>query len=162
MPASNEEWRAVQENLVFTIGLTVAVNILVIYVTYVHYTKGLFITMDFVVFFTTNILFWLFSVLLTVRTRKHIREKYHIREAFCLEDYVKTIIFLPWTVAQLGRHTVDYKKFTPYFFTLTGVSSTVIWNDETETDGSYDPPVSQTALNENQQADEDYDLIPIV
>ena len=160
-PASNEEWRATQENLVFTIALTIAVNFLLIYVSYVHYTKGLFILLDYVLFFTVNIIFWLFSVFVTLRTRKHVRERYSISETFCLEDYVKTIMFLPWTVAQLGRHTVDYDQFYSYFFTLTGVASTVIWNDEKETDGSYDPPISQTPGNKSE-ADEDDGLVPIV
>ena len=47
------------------------------------------------------------------------------------------------------------------FFTLTGVASTVIWNDEKETDGSYDPLISQTPGNKSE-ADEDDGLVPIV
>ena len=84
-----------------------------------------------------------FSVYVIANTRYNLREKYKIPVSKWLpkyEDYVLTALLMPFVVAQMGRHTVDYSIINYSFFSATGLAPEMKLGDAEP--ATYLPPGS--------------------
>ena len=65
--------------------------------------------------------FWLYVVIVILRTRKAVRRRYAIPEEFCCSDLICVCCCRWFTVMQFGRHTADYDKYRSVCCSATGL-----------------------------------------
>mmetsp|Transcript_8832 Transcript_8832/g.12993 ORF Transcript_8832/g.12993 Transcript_8832/m.12993 type:complete len:243 (+) Transcript_8832:110-838(+) len=78
-----------------------------------------------------GVVFFVYSIVIILRTRSAIRRKYDIPERHCggCEDCCCSLWCIPCTVAQMARHTSDYNKRKAKIFTKDGLEE--VSNDDT-------------------------------
>lgn len=72
-----------------------------------------------------EIIFWLFVLVVTIRTRAYIRNKYNIPEKHCChgcEDFCCSFWCTMCTICQMARHTADYQTYSAGCCTEDGLS----------------------------------------
>lgn len=74
------------------------------------------------IFVMVNLFMHVFTAFITGNTRIYLRELCDIADDF-EEDYILSVFFLRFVIAQMGRHTGDYDKNDAYIWTATGLSN---------------------------------------
>jgi len=69
----------------------------------------------------TNLWFYSFCVFVTGNTRQYLREIYNIQDG-AGSDYLLAAIYMPFSIAQMGRHTADYNSLQGRLCTDTGLA----------------------------------------
>ena len=69
----------------------------------------------------TNLWFYSFCVFVTGNTRQYLREIYNIQDG-AGSDYLLAAIYMPFSIAQMGRHTADYNSLQGRLCTATGLA----------------------------------------
>lgn len=73
------------------------------------------------IFVMVNIFMHVFTAFIAGNTRIHLRELFNIADDY-EEDYILSVFFLRFAIAQMGRYTGNYNKNQAYFWTATGLS----------------------------------------
>ena len=60
---------------------------------------------------TLLVVFSVFSILVTLRTRYYVRRRYGIPSRFSGEDFLCSVCCTALVAGQLARHTADYEKY---------------------------------------------------
>ena len=108
----------------------------------VQWVRGWWDTTDILPLVGINVLMYILTVIVTVNTRKSVREKCEIVDDCPGEDLCKTITCMPCTVSQMGRHTADYDNFPGFCCTRTGLPDNVaIIAPSNGRSSNYSPPV---------------------
>lgn len=69
----------------------------------------------------SNLWFYGFCVFVTGNTRRYIRDIYNIRDRG-ISDYSLAAMWMPFTIAQMGRHTADYNILQGSICSPTGLA----------------------------------------
>ena len=70
---------------------------------------------------TTNLWFYGFCVFATGNARQYLREIYDIQDN-AGSDHLLAAMYMPLTIAQMGRHTADYNSLKGRLCTATGLA----------------------------------------
>ena len=70
-----------------------------------------------------SVFYYLFIIIVAIRTRALVRQKYKIRPQYCgeCEDFCCVVCCYACTVCQIARHTVDYEQHEATCCTATGL-----------------------------------------
>ena len=109
-PSSMLEVRGNFYSLISAVFLWSLLNIIASASFYIHWARGIVVVFDIILFVATNIVMYAFSVYAIGNARYNLRERYRIPARDTAEDYLLTMTLMPFVVAQMGRHTVDYNK----------------------------------------------------
>lgn len=94
-----------------------AISLCIFAWTYVHYyIEALSFTLAM-----SNLWFYGFCVFATGNTRRYIRDIYNIKDGAGLSDYMLAAAYMPFTIAQMGRHTADYNSLQARMCSTTGL-----------------------------------------
>jgi hypothetical protein len=85
------------------------------------------------IFIMVNLFMHAFTAFIAGNTRIHLREICDIYGDYG-EDYIVSVFCLRFVIAQMGRHTGDYRKNKAYIWTATGLSDGV---DLTQLETNY-------------------------
>jgi len=116
----------VRNNFYYLISLVIVwlvMNVVAIGAFYVHWARDIFVPLDIYVFVVTNLFMYLFSVFVIGNTRRVLRNRYKLPQLtkYSFEDFVLTAILMPFVVAQMGRHTVNYNDKKCVIFSSSGL-----------------------------------------
>jgi len=142
-PSSRLEVRGNFYNLISAIVLWFVLNTIALASFYIHWGRGIVVNFDIMLFAMTNLSMYAFTVYVIANTRYNLREKYRIASSEWLtiaEDYVLTVTLMPFVVAQMGRHTVDYDTINYSIFSPSGLPPEVRLDDAEPQ--KYTPPGS--------------------
>ena len=70
---------------------------------------------------TTNLWFYAFCVFAIGNARQYLREIYNIHDGEG-SDHLLAALYMPFTIAQMGRHTADYNALQGRICTATGLA----------------------------------------
>jgi len=81
-----------------------------------------------------DLLLWIFMLIVTMRLRRYVRNKYSIPTECCCckgdtptnnccEDFCCALFCTPCTICQMARHTADYQKYGAGCCTQDGLSA---------------------------------------
>jgi len=119
-PSAEAETNAIFRKLWTTVGWWVTINIAAASSFTFHLMSGIISPIEIFVFAMVNFWMYGFCVFVTGNTRSYLREIYNIQEPDT--DYLLSAIYMPWTIAQMGRHTADYNSLRARLCTATGLS----------------------------------------
>lgn len=103
-----------------------------VYGIYYDWTQGLFNTTFACLLVVVNFIYFIVLVVACGNTRWTIRRRNNIPQLFELADYLMPLFYLPFVIAQLGRHTVDYSVYKAQIFSQTGLPHGVEIPSETK------------------------------
>jgi hypothetical protein len=130
----------IHQNLGAVFGFWLAINAILSWSFFVHWGRDSITNVDIGLFIGTNATMYCFIVFLTTKLRIFLRQKYQIPQACgCVMDFILSTLFTPLVIAQMGRHTGDYKKHKGYFFTYNGLWDEIDLSDP-ESSSMYTPP----------------------
>lgn len=122
VPSTEAGTRDIFRKVGTLVGCWIATNILAVssFVFSSFIVSGL---VEFVLFLAvmTNLLFYGFCVFVTGNTRQYLREIYNIQDT-PHSDYLLAAIYMPFTIAQMGRHTADYNSLQARLCTASGLA----------------------------------------
>jgi hypothetical protein len=122
MPAESlEDVSSVFFNLGAVMFGTLAANVGLIFGAHWYWIHGIVSTFIIFLLIFVNLAYFVFSVIVCGNTRWSLRRRNNIPQVFELADYLLSLFHLPFVVAQLGRHTVDYGQLEAHLCSATGL-----------------------------------------
>lgn len=97
-----------------------SLNILSVVSFQFRYMHGVLGSIEIFVMVMINMFMYTFCVFATGNTRNYLRQVYNIHDVPGT-DYLVSAVYMPFTIAQMLRHTADYNQLEAYMFTTTGL-----------------------------------------
>ena len=137
---SNYDTLIIYQYLGVIFGFWFAINVVVSWYFFVNWSRGVITFLDIILLVGINTSMYCFIVFLTTKLRTFIRQKYQIPQyGGCFMDFILSALFTPLVIAQMGRHTGDYRNHNGYFFTSNGLWDEIELSDP-ESSTMYTPP----------------------
>ena len=116
-------------------------NIIIVTSMIVHWRRGIVTDVDIGLFLGVNLLMYSLSILITGNTRTYIRQKYKIDTDSESGDFFVSAVAMPFAIAQMGRHTAEYRTSHSFCCTANGLAQGTELSEPGSviSDGSYVP-----------------------
>eukprot|EP00554_Chaetoceros_debilis_P014351 CAMPEP_0194125488 /NCGR_PEP_ID=MMETSP0150-20130528/59488_1 /TAXON_ID=122233 /ORGANISM="Chaetoceros debilis, Strain MM31A-1" /LENGTH=663 /DNA_ID=CAMNT_0038819299 /DNA_START=805 /DNA_END=2795 /DNA_ORIENTATION=- len=98
----------------------ISLNVLSIVSFQFRYMNGVLGSVEIFAMVMINMFMYTFCVFATGNTRNYMRQVYNIHDVPGT-DYLVSAVYMPFTIAQMLRHTADYNQLEAYMFTTTGL-----------------------------------------